>query len=82
MNDISIYNELAAGYRVPDLIEDESRFLFLLESPHVQELKFGAPVSGTSGISMTKHLFGEQFGKVAIGRLVKENIEAQLPFAI
>ncbi|MGZ4163761.1 MAG: uracil-DNA glycosylase family protein [Tumebacillaceae bacterium] len=77
MNDISIFNELAAGYRVPDLIEEESRFLFLLESPHVQELKFGAPVSGSSGISMTKHLFGEQFGKVAIGRLLKENIEAQ-----
>ncbi|MGB8955124.1 MAG: hypothetical protein WCC10_07105 [Tumebacillaceae bacterium] len=67
----SVFDELAKEYRVPDLVPEPCTFLFLLESPHVQELKHGAPVSGSSGISMTKHLFGDRFGKEPLGIVVK-----------
>jgi hypothetical protein len=68
-----VFNELAKGYLVEDIVPEQATFLFLLESPHVQELKFGAPVSGSSGTSMTKHLFGEQYEKYPLGILVKKN---------
>ena len=38
------------------------------ESPHTQELKFGAPVSGASGLSMTHHLFADRF-QIPLGQL-------------
>jgi hypothetical protein len=66
-----VFDELAKEYRVADLVPEPCTFLFLLESPHVQELKHGAPVSGSSGISMTKHLFGGRFGKEPLGIVVK-----------
>jgi len=67
----SMFDELAKQYQVLDLVPESSTFLFLLESPHVQELKHGAPVSGSSGISMTKHLFPDRFGKEPLGIVVK-----------
>ncbi len=53
----NVFNEIARTHLVPDQIPDECVFVFILESPHIQELKFGAPVSGASGLSMTQHLF-------------------------
>lgn len=73
-----VFNGLAKKYLVPDLIDQQVQFLFLLESPHVQELKYGAPVSGSSGASMTKHLYGERFEKYPLGILIKKNREEQL----
>ena len=67
----SMFDQLAGEYKVPDLVPESSAFLFLLESPHVQELKHGAPVSGSSGTSMTKHLFADRFGKEPLGIVVK-----------
>jgi len=74
----NLFNQLAQHYLVEDIIPDPATFLFLLESPHVQELKFGAPVSGSSGASMTKHLFGEQYEKYPLGILVKKNRDEEL----
>ena len=73
------FNELAAqGYLVSDIVTEHCSILFLLESPHVEELKHGAPVSGSSGCSMTKHLFGERFQKHALGILIKKNRDEAL----
>lgn len=74
----NLFNQLAQDYLVEDIIPDQATFLFLLESPHVQELKYGAPVSGSSGVSMTKHLFGEQYEKDPLGILVKKNRDEAL----
>jgi len=66
---------LKTEFCVPDIIPPEARIVFLLESPHIQELKFGAPVSGLSGGTMTKHLFGDDYAKYPLGRLVKQNAD-------
>ncbi|GMA49883.1 hypothetical protein GCM10025857_12400 [Alicyclobacillus contaminans] len=71
-------NELADGYMVPDIVPTTASFVFLLESPHVQELKYGAPVSGSSGASMSRHLFGEAYGHLPLGIIVKKNRDEQL----
>lgn len=71
-----IYKELSHTHLVPDLVLPSARLIFILESPHVQELKFGTPVSGSSGASMSKHLFGTEYAKFPLGLLFKENVEA------
>jgi hypothetical protein len=43
--------------------------IFLLESPHKDELKYGAPVCGYSGRKMTKTLFSQQCS-LPLGRLL------------
>ncbi|MCL6597514.1 MAG: hypothetical protein K6T81_02095 [Alicyclobacillus macrosporangiidus] len=70
-----VLSTLSASYEVPDILLPSSDLIFILESPHVQELKFGAPVSGPSGATMTKHLFGERYARFPLGRLVKKNAD-------
>ena len=76
----SIFNEIAKSHLVPDIIPEKATFLFILESPHIQELKFGAPVSGASGLSMTQHLFADRF-QLPLGQLAiaAKNNELQDP---
>ncbi len=76
----SIFNEIAKSHLVPDIIPEKATFLFILESPHTQELKFGAPVSGASGLSMTHHLFADRF-QLPLGQLAiaAKNNELQDP---
>ncbi|WP_062198026.1 hypothetical protein [Massilibacterium senegalense] len=69
-----IFSTLRADYEVKDVITDQTTFLFILESPHVQELKYKVPVAGSSGASISKHLFGEEYVK-PLGRLVKYNLD-------
>ncbi|QSO50211.1 hypothetical protein JZ785_14660 [Alicyclobacillus curvatus] len=71
----SLTAELKVKYEVRDILLPSSTLIFILESPHVQELEFGAPVSGASGITMTRHLFGSDYAKFALGRLVKKNAD-------
>ena len=71
-------NELARRYIVRDIIPDSAQFVFLLESPHIQELKHGAPVSGSSGSSMSRHLFGEAYARMPLGIIVKKNVDERL----
>jgi hypothetical protein len=73
-----VFNDLARNYLVQDIVTEHSEFLFLLESPHVQELKYGAPVSGSSGASMTKHLYGDKYEKYPLGILIKKNRDEHL----
>jgi len=60
-------------YFVEDLIYDETEALFVLESPHNEEVKQGYPVAGKSGKDMSKVLFGdtEPLGKLISERKVK-----------
>ncbi len=58
--------ESLKDYFVNDLVYDEAQVIFVLESPHTQEVKNGYPVAGKSGKDMSKILFGldESFGKL------------------
>ena len=53
-------------YFVNDLIYDDTKIIFVLESPHIQEVKMGYPVAGKSGLDMSIILFNfnEPFGKL------------------
>jgi hypothetical protein len=72
------FEELEKRYFVPDILTEQTVCLFLLESPHIQELKHGAPVSGASGATMTKHIFGQKYVKWPLGVIVKKNRDEQL----
>lgn len=71
-----VFDGLGDRFYVKSWVSECSKVIFVLESPHVQELKYGAPVSGSSGATMSKHLFGPEFNK-PLGRLVIKNIEEQ-----
>ncbi len=73
-----LFNTLATRYLVNDYVTERTKVLFILESPHVQELKYGAPVSGPSGASMSRHLFGERFAHLPLGIVVKKNVDEAL----
>ncbi|WP_234983851.1 uracil-DNA glycosylase family protein [Selenihalanaerobacter shriftii] len=55
-------------YEVEDVVYQETTVLFILESPHTQEIKYGYPVAGNSGLEMTKFIYGDDkddaFGKI------------------
>ena len=72
-----VCDTLAKTHHVPDILSQTVTLVFILESPHVQELKYGAPVSGASGATMTKHLFGEASARLPLGLLVKKNLDEQ-----
>ncbi|MCL6593829.1 MAG: hypothetical protein K6T31_07625 [Alicyclobacillus sp.] len=74
---LQVMAELARSYEVPDLVLPSADLIFILESPHIQELKYRAPVSGASGATMTKHLFGPAYARFPLGILVKKNAEEQ-----
>ncbi|QQE79926.1 hypothetical protein [Alicyclobacillus sp. SO9] len=70
--------QLAKEFTVSDIITPSTKLIFILESPHVQELKYGAPVSGSSGSTMTKHLFGDEYAKFPLGRLIRQNVDHEV----
>ena len=66
--------ESLKNYFVDDLIYEDSEVVFVLESPHTQEVKNGYPVAGKSGNDMSKILFGldEAFGKLIQNQTVQK----------
>lgn len=54
-------------FRVPDLVESDSEFTFILESPHHEEIKEGYPAAGPTGAWMSKVLFDLE---IPLGKLV------------
>lgn len=56
-------------YRVADVINKDMDYLFILESPHIAEIKEGYPVAGNSGVEMTKFIYDED-SEDAFGKLV------------
>lgn len=77
MSTTDIFNILSNDYLVPDIVLPTSTCIFILESPHVQEVIHRAPVAGSSGNTMSKHIFGAEYGRLPLGLLVKKNAETQ-----
>lgn len=61
------------NYFVSDLLYEDTKIIFILESPHIQEVKNGYALAGRSGNDVSKILFGidESFGKLIIEQRVK-----------
>ena len=61
------------NYFVDDLIFEDTKIIFVLESPHTQEVKNGYPVAGKSGADMSLVLFNinEAFGKLIYEQKIK-----------
>ena len=63
-----------ADYYIGDLVDEETEIIFVLESPHVYEVKNGYPVAGKSGKDMSKVLIeDETLKKLSFGQLIFEN---------
>ncbi|MEA3228546.1 MAG: hypothetical protein U9P38_05665 [Campylobacterota bacterium] len=61
------------NYFVNDLLYDDTEIVFVLESPHVYEVKNGYPVAGKSGKDMSKVLVQDEALKNdSFGKLVYE----------
>jgi hypothetical protein len=77
------WDELHVKYEVKNLITSSSSYIFILESPHVEEIKFGVPVAGASGRMMTKVLLHDEskepFGKI-ISTAIFSNFKDASPF--
>ncbi|ADL12833.1 hypothetical protein [Acetohalobium arabaticum] len=72
MDDITMLAEkYLENYSVNDVINQEAAFLFILESPHTQEMRNGYPVAGSSGVEMTKFIYNTD-KKDAFGKLVSQ----------
>ncbi|MDX2319266.1 MAG: hypothetical protein QNK26_01580 [Moritella sp.] len=56
-----------AQFKVDDLICENSKFTFILESPHHQEVNDGFPAAGETGKWMSKVMFGIE---TPLGKLV------------
>ncbi|WNB90260.1 uracil-DNA glycosylase family protein [Bacillus sp. NEB1478] len=57
MNIEKFFQEAKSNFQVNDIRTKYSKVLFVLESPHKEELKYGVPLAGLSGRSMAKVLF-------------------------
>jgi len=66
------FNELMKTHQVDGFVADHTQHVFVLESPHIEEIKHGMPVSGSSGKSMSSVLFNNRM-LLPLGRLVKKN---------
>jgi len=72
MNNLMNQNDFN-NYFVDDIVYDTTKVIFVLESPHTQEVKNGYPVAGKSGVDMSSVLFDskEPFGKLVFEKKVK-----------
>lgn len=61
-------------YKVKDLNIDkvDLEWLFVLESPHNDEIENDYPVAGASGKDMAKVLFENNVGDLSLGKLVQD----------
>ncbi len=61
-------------YAVSDMLNSDTKIIFVLESPHTQEVKNGYPVAGKSGKDMSKVLLKDvEFKQHSFGKLIYEN---------
>jgi len=62
-----------SDYFVNDLLYDDTKTIFVLESPHIYEVKNGYPVAGKSGKDMSKSLIEDENLKTeSFGKLIYE----------
>ncbi|MFP3725878.1 hypothetical protein U8V72_11810, partial [Priestia filamentosa] len=71
------YCELKKKYKVNNLMDERTKVVFVLESPHVDELVNKAPVSGLSGKAMSKVLYDNE-EKEALGIKLKKEFSSEL----
>lgn len=66
-----LYEKLK-NYFVDDLLDMNNKIIFVLESPHTEEVKNGYPVAGKSGKDIAKILFSieEAFGKLVFEKKI------------
>gem|GEM_PF-5098857 len=76
------YESLKGKYLVPDFPLDMSavKYIFILESPHKDELKHGCPAAGYTGRNMSAKLFGPKLPP--LGRMIRDNDPACRSFGI
>ncbi|ANX12457.1 hypothetical protein ABE41_010585 [Fictibacillus arsenicus] len=67
------FEKAKASYSVPDIARD-SKMIFILESPHKEELKAGVPLAGLSGRSMARELFLQE-DILPMGKYLKQITE-------
>jgi hypothetical protein len=75
-NILSFFEDAKTKYSVSDLLTEHSYILFILESPHKEELKFDVPLAGSSGKSMAKVLFNKS-DILPMGKHLKELIRSK-----
>lgn len=73
MNIHSFFNDAKSLYSVQDITTKETEIIFILESPHKEEIKAGVPLAGLSGRSMAKELFLEE-EILPMGKFLKQSI--------
>src|SRR4051794_17139555 len=64
-----------ARWHVPDLVPSSRavELVFVFESPHVDELKAGLPVTGAAGKSALRFLLPSQPKELSLGRFVQQS---------
>lgn len=67
------FEKAKANFSVPDIAHDP-KMIFILESPHKEELKVGVPLAGLSGRSMAKELFLQE-DILPMGKYLKQLTE-------
>lgn len=70
------YKEIQEKYKVHNLVNENTEIIFILESPHVDELLNHAPVSGLSGKAMSKVLYNGEKNE-ALGIVLKREIKEE-----
>lgn len=76
MGKLELFKDYYKRYKIEDIIcKGVSRYIFILESPHNDELKKENrhPVAGQSGIDMAKFM-GIGDGNTSLGKYCKENV--------
>lgn len=63
-------------YIIKDIVNKNNKYIFILESPHNNEIECGYPVAGESGQDMRKFL--EIDSKESFGKYVNDNPEAKI----
>lgn len=77
-NIVEDYQKLKeTNFHIKNVITETTKFLFILESPHVKEIENQMPVCGVSGKSMTKALFNNNYSD-PLGILIKKNLNQQI----
>ena len=71
------YEELKTSYKVDHLLNENKKVVFVLESPHIDEVLNEAPVSGLSGKAMSKVIFGDS-EKIPMGIKTKKDPESPI----
>lgn len=77
-----LYFSFKEKYLVPDIPEGLSgaKYIFILESPHKDELKHGCPAAGYTGRNMSRKLLGGKFPP--LGRMLKDKDASCAEFGI